>query len=90
MEETGQEESRQGQPERKKSALAVPCLDPGTALLFVINASAGAHVIDAKRGVIEAALAARGRKGELLVSGPVICRRWPSRPQQQRWHAVRR
>ncbi|MBL8480520.1 MAG: diacylglycerol kinase, partial [Sterolibacteriaceae bacterium] len=36
----------------------------------MINASAGAQVIDAKRGVIEAALAARGRKGELLVCGP--------------------
>ena len=41
--------------------LPVPRLDPGAALLFVINASAGAHDIDAKRGVIEAALAARGR-----------------------------
>ncbi|MBN8473863.1 MAG: diacylglycerol kinase [Sulfuritalea sp.] len=70
MEQTGQEESGEGRPGRKKSALAVPCLDPGAALLFVINASAGAQVIDAKRGVIEAALAARGRKGELLVCGP--------------------
>ncbi|MFN0186293.1 MAG: diacylglycerol/lipid kinase family protein [Aquabacterium sp.] len=47
-----------------------PRLDPAAALLFVINASAGAEDIEAKRGVIEAALAARGRKGELLVCGP--------------------
>lgn len=44
-------------------------LDPAAALLFVINASAGAHDIEAKRAVIESALAARGRKGELLVCG---------------------
>jgi len=36
-------------------------LDPA-ALLFVINAAAGALDVDAKRGVIEAALAARGRQ----------------------------
>ena len=47
-----------------------PRLDPGATLLFVINASAGAHDIEAKRGVIESALTARGRKGELLVCGP--------------------
>lgn len=70
MEEARQEESAQGQPERRKSALAARRLDPAAALLFVINASAGAHDIDAKRGVIEAALVARGRKGELLVCGP--------------------
>jgi len=52
------------------AVLPVPRLDPAAALLFVINASAGAHDIDAKRGVIEAALTARGRKGELLVCGP--------------------
>ena len=44
-----------------------PRFDPAAALLFVINASAGAHDIEAKRATIEAALAARGRKGELLV-----------------------
>jgi len=52
------------------AVLPVPRLDPAAALLFVINASAGAHDIDAKRGVIKAALTARGRKGELLVCGP--------------------
>ncbi|WP_374357624.1 diacylglycerol kinase family protein [Chitinimonas sp.] len=40
------------------------------ALLFVVNAAAGAHDIKAKRAVIEAALAAHGRQGELLMCGP--------------------
>jgi len=47
-----------------------PCLDPAAALLFVINSAAGALDIDAKRAVIEAALAARGRTGELLICQP--------------------
>ena len=50
--------------------MAVPPLDPASTLLFVINAAAGGLDIDAKRAVIEAALAARGRKGELLVCRP--------------------
>jgi len=54
----------------QSSAMSVPRLDPASALLFVINASAGAHDVDAKRAVIESALAARGRKGELLTCGP--------------------
>jgi diacylglycerol kinase family enzyme len=70
MEAARQEESAQGQPERRKSALAARCLDPAAALLFVINASAGAQDIDARRGMIESALAAHGRKGELLVCRP--------------------
>jgi len=48
----------------------VPRLDPAAALLFVINSAAGALDIDAKRAVIEAALAARGRTGELLICRP--------------------
>jgi len=48
----------------------VPRLDPAAALLFVINAAAGAFDVDAKRAVIESALAARGRQGELLICGP--------------------
>jgi len=36
----------------------------------VINAAAGAQDVDAKRAVIESALAARGRKGELRVCQP--------------------
>jgi diacylglycerol kinase family enzyme len=50
--------------------LPAPRLEPASALLFVINAAAGALDVAAKRAVIEAALAARGRTGELLVCGP--------------------
>jgi len=53
-----------------RQAMPVPRLDPASALLFVINAAAGASDIDAKRAVIEAALAARGRTGELLICRP--------------------
>lgn len=49
----------------------VPHLDTEAALLFVINAAAGASDIDAKRAVIESALAAHGRQGELLICKPV-------------------
>ncbi|MBA4260655.1 MAG: diacylglycerol kinase [Comamonadaceae bacterium] len=52
-----------------------PRLDPAAALLFVINASAGALDIGAKRAVIESALAARGRKGELLACEPAELQR---------------
>lgn len=54
----------------QRCALSVPHLDPAADLLFVINAAAGALDLDAKRAVIESALAARGRKGELLVCRP--------------------
>ncbi|MHB8787303.1 MAG: diacylglycerol/lipid kinase family protein [Thauera sp.] len=47
-----------------------PRLDPASPLLFVINAAAGAQDLDAKRAVLESALAASGRKGELLVCQP--------------------
>lgn len=49
---------------------AAPPLDPGSPLLFVINAASGAFDTDAKRVVIESALAERGRKGELLICKP--------------------
>ena len=48
-------------------AMPVPRLDPASALLFVINNSAGHAEADAKRAVIETALAKQGRQGELLV-----------------------
>lgn len=51
-------------------AMSVPPLDQKSALLFVVNAASGASDTDAKRAVIEAALASRGRKGELLICGP--------------------
>ncbi|MBV2263379.1 MAG: diacylglycerol kinase [Thauera sp.] len=54
----------------RRVAMPVPRLDPESALLFVINASAGAHDVDAKRAVIESTLAARGRRGELRVCAP--------------------
>jgi len=53
-----------------RCAMSVPPIDPASALLFVINAAAGALDIDAKRKVIESALAARGRTGELLICRP--------------------
>jgi diacylglycerol kinase family enzyme len=51
-------------------AFALPQLDPAAPLLFVINAGAGAHDVDAKRAVIESALAACGRQGELRICTP--------------------
>lgn len=54
----------------RPAAIAAPRLDPASPLLFVINAAAGAQDVDAKRAVIEATLAERGRKGELLVCRP--------------------
>ncbi len=54
----------------RPAAIAAPRLDPASPLLFVINAAAGAQDVDAKRAVIESALAERGRKGELLVCEP--------------------
>ena len=52
-----------------------PRIDPSAPLLFVINASAGAHDVDAKTAVIESALAARGRQGELRVCRPEALQR---------------
>ncbi len=57
-------------PHAARAAMPVPRLDPESALLFVINAAAGALDVDAKRAVIESTLAARGRKGELLICAP--------------------
>lgn len=59
-----------GAGREQRSARAAPRLDPAAALRFVINASAGAHDVDAKRAVIESALAAHGRQGELLTCQP--------------------
>lgn len=46
-----------------------PELDPAATLQFVINAAAGSSDAEAKREVIEAALRAGGRHGELLFCG---------------------
>ena len=57
-----------GSPQR--DALPPPSIDPEATLLFVINAAAGAFDLEAKRTVIQSALAAHGRKGELLSCQP--------------------
>ena len=44
--------------------------DPASTLRFVINAGAGHNAADAKREVIETALAEAGRRGELLFAPP--------------------
>jgi diacylglycerol kinase family enzyme len=47
-----------------------PELDPAAPLQFLINAAAGSSDAQAKREVIEAALRAAGRRGELLFCNP--------------------
>lgn len=47
-----------------------PEVDPASPLQFVINAAAGSSDADTKREVIEAALQAAGRSGELLFCRP--------------------
>ena len=50
-----------------RPAAPIPHVDPAATLLFVINDAAGSSGAEAKRAVIETALAEHGRKGELLV-----------------------
>lgn len=52
------------------NAVRVARFDPTATLLFVINASSGAHDIDAKCAAIRSVLSARDRPGELLVCRP--------------------
>ncbi|MFN9278318.1 MAG: diacylglycerol/lipid kinase family protein, partial [Betaproteobacteria bacterium] len=47
-----------------------PEIDPAAALLFVINAASGGNDAATKGQVIEAALQAAGRRGELLFCRP--------------------
>lgn len=47
-----------------------PRFDPSAALIFVINASSGAHDIDAKCDLIKSVLSNHGRQGELRVCSP--------------------
>jgi diacylglycerol kinase family enzyme len=49
---------------------AVPDIDPASPLQFVVNAAAGSSDAESKRAVMEAALRAAGRRGELLFCGP--------------------
>ncbi len=53
-----------------RAATAVPHLNPVATLLFVINSGSDTLDIDTKRAVIESALEASGRNGELLICGP--------------------
>ncbi len=48
----------------------VPEIDPASPLQFVINAAAGSRDAQARREVIEAALRAGGRRGDLLFCSP--------------------
>ena len=59
-----------GADDAQHSAMTAPRFDPAATLLFVINAASGALDLDAKRAVIQSALAAHGRKGELLTCQP--------------------
>lgn len=47
-----------------------PVFDPASPLVFVINAAAGDLDIEAKKDVIQSALASRGRTGELITCRP--------------------
>jgi diacylglycerol kinase family enzyme len=49
---------------------AIPEIDPAAPVLFVVNAAAGSADAQAKRDVIDAALQASGRRGELLLCPP--------------------
>ena len=49
---------------------AIPEIDRASPLQFVINAAAGSSDAQAKREVIEAALRAGGRQGDLLFCSP--------------------
>ena len=47
-----------------------PALDAAAPLIFIVNAASGCSDADAKRAVIEHALQAAGRTGELRFAGP--------------------
>ena len=49
---------------------AVPEIDLASPLQFVINAAAGSNDAEAKREIVEAALRAGGRRGDLLFCSP--------------------
>ena len=49
---------------------ALPEIDPASSLQFIVNAAAGSSDAEAKREVIEAALQAGGRRGDLLFCNP--------------------
>ena len=49
---------------------AAPAVDPASTLIFLINAAAGSSDAQAKREVIESALAQAGRTGQLVFAQP--------------------
>ncbi len=51
----------------ERTELPAPRVDPASTLLFVVNTAAGSLDVEAKLAVIESALAATGREGELLI-----------------------
>ena len=57
-------------PTSECPCLPVPDMDPAAKLLFVINAASGRQDADVTRQVIETALLAAGRTGELLFAPP--------------------
>lgn len=57
-------------PFSESPPLRVPEIDPAAKLLFVINAASGHHDADMTRQVIETALLAAERTGELLFAPP--------------------
>jgi len=54
---------------------ACPTIDPAAPLQFVINAASGSSAADSKRELIEAALLASGRRGELHFCQPAALAR---------------
>lgn len=49
---------------------ALPEIDPTSSLQFIVNAAAGSSDAEAKREIVEAALRAGGRRGDLLFCSP--------------------
>lgn len=56
--------------------------DPTAPLLFLVNASSGAHDVDAKCAVIQTALATHGRRGDVRVCSPSELRTAAARAAQ--------
>jgi diacylglycerol kinase family enzyme len=55
---------------RSDPSAASPDIDVGSPLQFVVNAAAGSSDAQAKRAVVETALQAAGRRGDLLFCSP--------------------
>jgi diacylglycerol kinase family enzyme len=61
---------KNGEPTLRRRIAALPEIDLASPLQFVINAAAGSSDARAKREVVEAALRAHGRQGDLLFCSP--------------------